>query len=87
MVTYKIELNRAGSLSQWKMVAACGNDLQWVVGHYPDKCRAEERIARIEEIRKSNLLNAWRKERPHPEGAALSQIPHMKCGRSAQPDT
>ena len=42
MVTYRLEEETL--TDRWALIASFGNDLQWVVGHYADKRRAQHRI-------------------------------------------
>jgi hypothetical protein len=48
MVTYHLE--EEALTHRWALIATFGNDLRWVVGHYPDRKRAQHRIDRLLEM-------------------------------------
>ena len=53
MVTYHLENDSPRYPGQWVIVASYGNDLQWVVGHYRDKSRAQRRLDRLHHMIKA----------------------------------
>ena len=56
MVIYKLEPSSKPFLGQWIVVAILGNCLEWEVGRYSEKRKAEERVLRMEAMREAELL-------------------------------
>jgi len=55
MVTYKLEPSPNPFSGQWIVVAILGNSLEWEVGRYSEKRKAEDRLLRMEAMRKAEL--------------------------------
>ena len=53
MVIYKIEPSPGPFAGQWIVTAILGNYLEWEVGRYSEKGKAQERVLRMEAMRKA----------------------------------
>ncbi|HVY17873.1 MAG TPA: hypothetical protein VHB27_21825 [Rhodopila sp.] len=58
MVTYKIEHGSSDIPGRWVIYALCGNHLQWVVGHYKDRQRAQDRLDRMLKVAEAETVDA-----------------------------
>jgi hypothetical protein len=53
MISYKIERVDEAFVGQWSVIAIFGNRLEWEVARYTSRQRAEDRVKKIEEMRKA----------------------------------
>jgi hypothetical protein len=57
MVIYNIEPSPNSFRSEWIVVASLRNRLQWEVGRYSEKWKADERVRRMEAMKKAEPLS------------------------------
>jgi hypothetical protein len=57
MISYKVERVDQPFLDQWSVIAIFGNRLEWEVARYNARGKAEDRVKRMEEMRKAEAAS------------------------------
>lgn len=53
MISYKVERLADAFFGQWSVIAVFGNRLEWEVARYASRQGAEDRVNKMEEMRKA----------------------------------